>query len=405
MNGHTSQALSVSAVAKFVYSIISQNITPLWIRGEISNLKIHQNGNVYFNIKDNEAKLNAIIMSDSPALKNASVLRDGIEIVVHGRISYYKKEGYISLFIDEVELIGEGILKQKFDELKNRLEKEGLFAREHKRKIPEYPQCVGVVTSGTGAAIRDILNVINRRFSGVRIILFPAAVQGETAVNEIVNAIRAANDFASDFLDVLIVGRGGGSLEDLWCFNEEATARAIYSSKIPVISAVGHEIDYTIADYVADLRAPTPSAAAELVVKDKKDILNRISSLKDRIGKLLEIQLDYLQNFLEIRGKNTIERLFRDQLSDLSLTLENLSIRFTNNFTNYLSAAKKSVDFYQSKLKTLHPYNTLKRGYSITELTDASGSKKVVTSKIDVSHGDKVTTKVYDGSFDSIVQS
>ena len=403
MNGHIGEALSVSAVAKFIYTIISQNISPLWIRGEISNLKIQQNGNVYFNIRDNESKLNAMIMANSSVCTSVNELKNGLEILVYGRISYYKKEGYITLFVDEIEFIGEGLLKQKFDELKARLEKEGLFDKSHKRKIPDYPQNVGVVTSRSGAAIQDIMNVINRRFSGVSIFLFPASVQGEAARDEIVRSIKVANDFAGDYLDVLIVARGGGSLEDLWCFNEEIVARAIYGSRIPVISAVGHEIDYTIADYVADLRAPTPSAAAELVVKDKKDILKNISIIKERLDKLFYAQYDLLKNFLEIRGKKVIKRLFQDQLSELTMSMENLNIRFLNNFSNYLKQAKNSVHYYTGKLETLNPYNTLKRGYSITYRYEKGESKSLIRRVSDVNPGDKINTVLKDGNFNSKV--
>ncbi len=403
MNGHIEEALSVSAVAKFIYSIISQNISPIWIRGEISNLKIQQNGNVYFNLKDSESKLNAMIMANSGACSMVPGLKNGLELLIHGRVSYYKKEGYITLFVDEAEFIGEGLLKQKFDELKNRLEKEGLFDMAHKRKIPEYPQYVGVITSRSGAAIQDILNVINRRFSGVHIVLFSASVQGDSAKDEIVRVIKIANKFAGDILDVLIVGRGGGSLEDLWCFNEESVARAIYDSGIPVISAVGHEIDYTISDYVADLRAPTPSAAAELVVKDKKDIIRHITMLKDRVERLFNAQYDSLKNFLEIRGKNALKRLFQDQLSDLGLSLENLNIRFLNNFNNYLNQAKNSVHYYKGKLETLHPYNTLKRGYSITYRYNDNGTKDLINSIKEISPGNTINTLIRDGDFDSHV--
>jgi exodeoxyribonuclease VII large subunit len=235
----------------------------------------------------------------------------------------------------------------------------------------------------------------------VNILLFPAAVQGDAAKDEIVMAIKAANDFAGHLLDVLIVGRGGGSLEDLWCFNEEVVARAIYESAIPVISAVGHEIDYTIADFVADLRAPTPSAAAELVVRDKKDILMRLISIKDRIEKLFQTRFEYIKNFLEARGKKIIKRLILDQMSEIDMTLENLNIRFLNNFNNYLKQAKNSLHYYRGKLSALHPYNTLKRGYSITYRFDENGIKSLISSKNSVSSGDRINTVVNDGNFDS----
>ncbi len=214
MPSHMAQALSVSAVAKFIYSIISQSISSLWIKGEISNFKIQQNGNAFFSIKDSESKLNAIIMSNSNARKSIINLKNGMEILIYGKISYYKKEGSITVFVEEIEYIGAGLLKQKFDELKNKLESEGLFSIENKKKIPEFPQTVGVITSPTGAAIQDILNITNRRFGSINLIIFPVSVQGDNAAKEISDAIKIANIYAQNLIDVLILARGGGSIED-----------------------------------------------------------------------------------------------------------------------------------------------------------------------------------------------
>jgi exodeoxyribonuclease VII large subunit len=404
MQTHLGQALSVSAVAKFIYSIISQNIAPLWIRGEISNIKVQQNGNAFFSIKDPESKINALIMHNSGANKVISELKNGMEILIYGKISYYKKEGYLSIFVEEVEFIGEGLLKQKYDELKKKLEQEGLFAPEHKRKIPEYPRWVGVVTSPTGAAIKDILNITSRRFAGVNIVLFPASVQGECAGKEIAAAIGVANKYASHLIDVLIVGRGGGSIEDLWCFNEEAVARAIYGSKIPVISAVGHEIDYTIADYVADLRAPTPSAAAELVVKDRNEIINKISHSKNRMEWVLSNRMDSIRNFLALKGKDYLKDYMESVFSEQTITLENLKIRFISNFTGYINKIKSGVLLQKEKLDTLNPANILKRGYSLTYKVAEDGTRKAIRSIKNAEKGENITTLLTDGQLESKIQ-
>ncbi len=404
MQSHISQALSVSAVAKFIYSIISQNISNIWVRGEISNFKIQQNGNAYFTIKDTDSKINVIIMSNSNARKVIVDLKNGMEILIYGKLSYYKKEGYLTFFVEEIEFIGEGLLKQKFDELKNKLEAEGLFSIEHKRRIPEYPQWVGVVTSPTGAAIQDILNITNRRFGNINLIVFPSAVQGENASKEIADAIWVANKFASHYIDVLIVGRGGGSLEDLWCFNEETVARAIYSSKIPVISAIGHEIDYTIADYVADMRAPTPSAAAELVVKDKKQIINYIENLSTRIDTIINNNIENLKKNIEYLRKENLKRLVVSIYAEYSMTYNNLKIRFLNLFENYVKKINTLIILQKEKLKTLNPNNILKRGYSITYKILSDGSKINILTLHAVTKGDVIKTVIMDGNFQSVVK-
>lgn len=403
MLNHAAQALTVSAVAKFLASIISQNISSLWIKGEVSNLKIQQNGNVYLNIKDEESKLNAIVMNTSRASKKTLDLKNGMEILVFGRLSYYKKEGTVSLFIDDIELLGEGLLKQKFDALKKKLEAEGFFSPNRKRKIPSYPRWVGVVTSPSGAAIQDILNVTNRRFGSVNIVVFPAAVQGENAADEISRAIMVANRFASDAIDVLIVGRGGGSVEDLWCFNEEIVARAIFNSKIPVISAVGHEIDYTIADYVADLRAPTPSAAAEIVVKDRKDVLRQIEHLKSRCERLFQNQLDTARQSLEQLGQARLKLHLGSMLTENRLTLDNLNVRFQNNMKSGFDKIKADILRHREKLAALNPANILKRGFSISYLINEDGVKTALTSVNKVHSNDKIETVLTDGAIISEV--
>jgi exodeoxyribonuclease VII large subunit len=404
MPSHESLALSVSAVAKFIYSIISQNIAPLWIRGEVSNLKIQQNGNAYFSIKDTESKINAMVMAYSGAKSALPDLKNGLEVLIYGKISYYKKEGSLTIFVEEIEFLGEGLLKLKFDELKKKLEQEGLFAREHKKKIPEFPSYVGVVTSPTGAAIQDILNVTMRRFGNVNMLVFPAAVQGECAAQEIASAIEVANRYAGHFLDVLIVGRGGGSIEDLWCFNEEVVARAIYASKIPVISAVGHEIDYTIADYVADLRAPTPSAAAELVVKDRTEILRRIQNLTQRMENFILNRIDFIKKRLEIAGKERLKQWMQSFVMEYSQALDNLKIRLNNSFKTSIQQTKNKLLIQKEKLEALHPQNILKRGYSITSRIENDGTKRTLHSYQELQKGEKIQTLLYHGNIESTVE-
>jgi exodeoxyribonuclease VII large subunit len=405
MPHNSAEVFTVSNVAEYIYSLVNENIPPLWIKGEISNFKIHQNGNVYFNLKDANAKLSAVIMANSSCRQSVNLLKDGMEILVYGNVTYYKKEGYITVFIDKIELLGEGLLKQKFEELKRKLEKEGLFDPSHKKKIPAFPEWVGVITSPTGAAIRDILNVTNRRFSSVHIIIFPVSVQGENSAFEIARAIEIANQYFSDSIDVLIVGRGGGSIEDLWSFNEEIVARAIYNSKIPIVSAVGHEIDYTIADYVADLRAPTPSAAAEIVVKDQRELSIYVDNLQTRITTIFENQLENLKKMATLRGEDYLFNRMMEDINQKKLLLTNLDLRLSNKFEKIIEGLKNKIKSFTEKLEVLNPVNVLKRGYSITSVYVEWEKKwKIITSSTEVKPGDSIKTRLYLGEIYSKVE-
>ncbi|MEJ5284385.1 MAG: exodeoxyribonuclease VII large subunit [Brevinematales bacterium] len=359
------EIFSVSQVAEAIHSLITE-IPALWVKGEVSNLKFHQNGNIYFNIKDANAKISAVLMNNSPAKKNDKLLKEGLEIIVFGRISYYKKEGYITLFVEQIDLLGEGILKQKFEELKRKLEAEGLFDKSRKRKIPEYPEVIGVITSPTGAAIRDILNITYRRAPNVHVIIFPVAVQGENAQYEIAKAIEIANKKFKNKIDVLIVGRGGGSIEDLWSFNEEIVARAIFNSEIPIVSAVGHEIDYTIADYVADLRAPTPSAAAEIVVRDREEIKIKLKNIYNRLTTFIENYIQNIKKTISHYGTQYLYNKLKDDIEQKSLFLDNLSIRLENKMQENITKIRHLLSLQTEKLKMLNPNTILSRGYSIT---------------------------------------
>lgn len=393
----------MSAVAELIKNIISQSISRIWIRGEVSNLKIQKNGHIYFTIKDDTAKMSALIMKFSKARPEGENLKDGMEILILGNVSYYTKEGYISVFVDALQFLGEGNLKQKFEELKNRLFQEGLFDHSHKKPVPAFPRVVGVVTSPSGAAIQDILQVTGRRFSNVHIVVFPTAVQGDAAAAEICRSIRVANRFAQS-IDVLIVGRGGGSLEDLWCFNEESVAREIFNSRIPVISAVGHEIDFTIADFVADQRAPTPSAAAELVVKDKSDIKRHLENLKSRLEYQLQGRLDNFRHRLSTRGSEALNFSLDKCLSDLSLQLNNLSIRFQNHLAQYFRSLRHQIEVKKEKLNALNPFNTLARGYSITTLIK-NGRRTTLRDSEQPEPGDLIESRLHQGYLLSTVTS
>ncbi|MCK5594876.1 exodeoxyribonuclease VII large subunit, partial [bacterium] len=260
--------------------MLEENFPSIWVEGEISNCRMPSSGHIYFTLKDEQSQLNAVFFRGAN-LKTKFRIEDGLKVLALGNISVYQRRGNYQLIVGLLQPRGIGELQLAFEQLKRKLQKEGLFAPEHKNPIPLFPKKIGIVTSPTGAAIRDILNVINRRFRQVEILVNPVRVQGEGAGEEIAKAIDEFNKMKK--VDVLIVGRGGGSMEDLWAFNEEVVARAIYNSNIPIISAVGHEIDFVISDFVADLRAPTPSAAAELVVGEMEQIILKIGNFQTRI--------------------------------------------------------------------------------------------------------------------------
>ena len=289
--------LTISAITRYLKNKFDTdvNLRTVYLKGEISNIKYHTTGHLYFSLKDETSKINAIMFS-SNAKKLLFNPVDGSKVLVIGRISVYEATGGYQIYIDEMIEDGVGNLYLAFEKLKKDLAKEGLFDQKYKKEIPKIPETIGVVTAPTGAAIKDIISTIKRRFPICKVIVFPSLVQGENAKEDIVRNIELANTYP---LDVLIVGRGGGSIEDLWPFNEEIVARAIFKSEIPIISAVGHEIDFTIADYVADLRAPTPTGAAEMAVPNITDLINMLSNYKVRINEALTNKINYKRLYLD----------------------------------------------------------------------------------------------------------
>jgi len=276
---------SVAEITREIKVLLETTIPVIWVEGEISNLKFHSSGHLYFSLKDKDSQIGGVMWRS----RNASLFftpQDGIKVLAMGKVTVYEKRGYYQFDVIKMQPAGIGELQLAFEQLKNRLQEEGLFDEEIKKPLPQYPEKIGIVTSPTGAAIQDLLNILNRRSPGIEISLKPVKVQGEGAAPEIATAIDEFNEYGK--VDVLIIGRGGGSLEDLWAFNEEVVARAIFRSNIPVISAVGHEIDFSISDFVADLRAPTHSAAAELAVLDRAELLNRILQYRKTIFEISE---------------------------------------------------------------------------------------------------------------------
>lgn len=408
--------LEISALTKYIkYKFDNdEHLRKVYLKGEISNLKIHSTGHLYLSLKDEYSKINAIMFS-SAAKKMLFTPKDGMKVLVTGRISVYEATGNYQIYIDEMLEDGIGNLYIAFEQLKEKLKNEGLFDSAHKRKIPRIPNRVGIITTPTGAAIKDILSTIKRRYPLCETILFPSLVQGDNAKDDIVRNIELANNYE---LDVLIVGRGGGSIEDLWPFNEEIVARAIYNSKIPVVSAVGHEIDFTIADYVADLRAPTPTGAAEMVVPNTSDLINYLNQLKIRLNECInkkvkynELYLDSIKNSFVIKNPLIMYENRKQKLDIMLDKINNIIAKKIDNFKvkmNYIKANYTlnnptvlykddihKLNLLVEKLELLNPLAILKRGYTVTYQND-----KIIKSIKDIDTKNTLKIKFFDGFID-----
>ncbi len=387
---------SVSRLNREIRMILESRFPSVWVEAEVSNFKHHGSGHMYLTLKDEASQISAVFFSRyNQGLRFE--LKDGLQVVAYGRVSLYEPRGQYQLYIERLEPKGMGALQLAFLQLKEKLETEGLFDARFKKPIPKFPRTVGVVTSPTGAAIRDILNVIGRRFHGTNVLVNPVRVQGDGAAEEIARAIGEMNEIGG--IDVLIVGRGGGSLEDLWAFNEEVVARAVFASKIPVISAVGHEIDWTICDLVSDLRAPTPSAAAELVVQNREELEARVDNLKARMSHAVGSSLQ--------GWKETLERIqasyaFKQPLALVGEFSERVD-ELLRQLENYLKAVfeRKQHEFQSltGKLNALSPLAILERGYSAT--FDTEGALLKNTRKISV--GEMIKTRLWEGVLHSRV--
>lgn len=433
--------ITVSALNKYLkYKIENDpNLGIVFLKGEISNFKNHSRGHFYFTLKDDTSRINAIMFQGN-ASKVKFTPKDGMKVLVCGRVSVYEASGAYQIYVEELQEDGVGNLYIAFQELKEKLQKEGLFLESHKKRIPKIPNTIGIVTAPTGAAIKDILSTIKRRWPMAKTILFPSLVQGEFAKDDIVKNIKLANTYP---IDVLIVGRGGGSIEDLWPFNEEIVARAIYESRVPIISAVGHEVDFTIADFVADMRAPTPTGAAEIAVPNLEDVKNYFTQINIRLKKTISHKIsqeseklnfiktsfifknpyrmyeikeqmftnlyDKLESITNLYLKNKYDRLekvknsfifknsnilvvdkvysYNDLIKRLNLGMDKLLHDRTNNYLNLLN-----------KIEVLNPITTIKRGYSITKCLD-----KAIYSIKKVQKGDIIKTQLADGFIESEV--
>jgi exodeoxyribonuclease VII large subunit len=362
------------------------------VSGEISNYVRHTSGHHYFTLKDDKAELSCTLWRRT-ASSIPVKLRDGLKVSVHGDINVYELRGRYQLNVAWILEKGVGELELKFRELKDRLAKEGLFDAERKKLIPKYPDSIGIVTSRTGAAVRDMINVITRRMPSCRIVLCPVAVQGPGADAEISDGIRLLNEYGD--VELIIVGRGGGSMEDLWSFNEESTARAISDSKIPVISAVGHEIDITISDFVADLRAPTPSAAAELAVRDWMEEQRKIMSLRDRMSRRIGTIVDsYRARLVSVLRSHVFKRP-ESLISAPRQTVDGLSTRLQGACSRIVDGLVSRYGNANGKLMALSPKSVLKRGYAVCR---KSRDGVILRRSNDVSRGENIRVELAVGS-------
>lgn len=385
--------LSVKQLNMYVKSLIEGDarLAFISIKGEISNFKNHfSSGHFYFTLKDNDAAIRCVMFR---AYASAVKFRpeDGMEVILTGRVSIYERDGQYQFYAEEMHNAGQGDISVQFEQIKKKLAEEGLFDEESKRPIPKFPENIAVVTSNTGAAVQDIMNILSRRYPLARVIMCPVAVQGELAVPDMVNTLERI--YALNNVDLIIIGRGGGSIEDLWAFNSEALARKIYESPIPVISAVGHETDFTICDFVADLRAPTPSAAAELAVPNSAELKNKIEKLQSNMCSLLRAKYNYCATrFDAVTASPMLKKPLDALIFDRYEHLDKLSEKIFTLTEKKINEREKQFSLLSSVLETLSPLKVINRGYAVAE---ANG--EIVKSIYQVKIGDSLNLRLNDG--------
>jgi len=390
---------SVSNVNKYIKMMFDKDplLMDLSIKGEITNFKAHYTGHLYFTLKDNASTIKCVMFKGYAAL-NKFKPKDGDSVIISGSISSFERDGVYQVYVKSMSLDGLGDLYLKYEQLKNKLKEEGLFSEQYKKKIPFLPERVGVITSKTGAVIRDIINVSTRRYNNVNLLIYPAAVQGVNTAETVIAGIETFNNMENK-VDVIIIARGGGSFEDLFGFNDENLARAIFKSQIPIVSAVGHETDFTICDFVSDLRAPTPSAAAELVYPSKLELVSNINTLKLRLNKAVEVMLDkrkqFVNNITSLRLQKTPQNIIQRYTMILDSNIKILESAIKAKYSNSEKEYTKNI----ALLDSYSPLKTLARGYSV--VTNKNG--KVIANKSDVNTGDIIDVKLLDGQIEAEV--
>ena len=391
--------VSVSELTREIKSIIEEEFNYVFVTGEISNFKDHSSGHYYFTLKDDKAQVNAIMWSS----RNKELIfkpESGMKVTVKGRITLYETRGSYQIDIFEMLPAGEGELQLAFERLKQKLFNEGLFSDIHKKVLPEFPERVGVITAETGAALQDFIRVTEKRFPIVKIFLFQAVMQGSGSAESIIKALKTANKKIHD-LDIIVITRGGGSLEDLWTFNDERLARAIFDSHIPVVSAIGHEIDFTICDFVADLRAPTPSAAAEMIFPDKNVLLRNLNDYGSDLRNTVREKTGNLKKFLDSISGNYYVRRVTDIINEYNFRLDDIHRKMDNEVSGSFKEIRNILNTNEKLLNSLNPDMVLKRGFSIISVPE---SDIIITRKKMLSENTDVKIKFFDGEMDAVTK-
>jgi len=391
------KSLSVSDLTNLVRETLTENklLANVWVSGEVSNFKAHTSGHCYFTLKDERASMRMVMWRSRASTLSFRPV-DGMKVLARGSISVYERDGNYQLYVDQLEPDGLGSLYLAFEQLKQKLQAEGLFRAERKRPLPRFPRTVAVLTSPTGAAVRDIVTVMQRRWALTHVLVVPVVVQGAEAAPSIVEGLTLAG--ALDEVEVVILGRGGGSLEDLWAFNDERVARAIVNCRVPVVSAVGHETDVTIADLVADLRAPTPSAAAELVVPDKQELGRRLTQLQTRMAKCVGGKMSSLRQYLDYLAMKFKAASPAGTITARQQAAQGLRLRMDSAVRRVLERSRAEVSQQSMRLEAMSPLKVLARGYSLTRL-----GALILKSEQDVMIGDTLTTTLATGTIRSVV--
>ena len=394
---HSEEVYTVSRLNREARFLLEGSFPALWVEGEISGFKAHTSGHWYFSLKDAAAQVRCAMFRtqnrDIPFLP-----KDGMHVFTKVRVSLYENRGEYQLIAEEMEEAGEGKLRQEFEVLKKRLADTGFFDPAHKKSLPDFPRSIGVITSPTGAAIKDILSVLKRRYHWVPIIIYPTLVQGDLAADQIVHAISQAN--LRQECDVLILARGGGSLEDLWCFNDERVAHAIYHCDIPIVSAIGHEIDFTIADFVADLRAATPTAAAELVTPDQNDLTEKLAYSEKQLNRLMTQKLTQLKQHIAWTQKHLQQLHPKHKLLEQAQQLDFYEMNLVSLQNKLVANLQAKLQLYAGKLDALSPLATLHRGFSITTRKQ---DNKILQNSDDINIGDTLRIQLLKGNLECSV--
>ena len=391
--------VSITELTRGIKAIIEEEFNFVFVTGEISNFKDHSSGHFYFTLKDEKAQISAIMWSS----RNKDLIfrpESGMKVTAKGRITLYETRGSYQIDVFEMLPAGEGELQMAFERLKQKLFDEGLFSDIHKKELPEFPEKVGVITSGTGAALQDFIRVTEKRFPVTELLLFPANMQGAGSAESVIKAIKQANKDYPE-IEILVITRGGGSIEDLWTFNDEGLARAIFASEIPVVSAIGHEIDFTISDFVADLRAPTPSAAAEMIFPDKNELLRNLNDYGAVLRNMVRDKLGNLKKFLDSISGNYYIRRVTDIINEYNFRLDDIQRNMDYEVTDRFKNIRNTLESSEKLLNSLNPDMVLKRGFAIISIPEKD---KIITRKKMLPGNTTVKIKFYDGEADAVTK-